>query len=35
MNNRSIKKWIKPVIFVLVGAALGFLYYLNIGCSGT
>lgn len=35
MNNQNIKKWIKPIIFILVGAGLGFLYYFNIGCVGT
>lgn len=29
----KLKKWLRPVLFTLGGAAAGYLYYRFVGCS--
>jgi len=29
-----VKQWLRPALFLLGGAAVGFLYYLFFGCKG-
>ena len=31
--KKSIKKWLRPVLFTLGGALTGFMYYTLVGCS--
>lgn len=31
--KKSIKKWLRPVLFTLGGALTGFVYYTLVGCS--
>lgn len=31
--KKKWKKWIRPILFTLVGALLGLAYYTFIGCS--
>jgi|LSQX01.3.fsa_nt_gb hypothetical protein len=33
MIKEKIKKYIRPIIFTLVGAIIGLLYYKFVGCS--
>lgn len=31
--KKKLKKWLRPVLFTLGGAAVGYLYYRFVGCS--
>ena len=31
--KETIKKWIRPVLFILGGALVGFAYYYFVGCT--
>ena len=31
--KEKIKKWLKPVLFIVGGALVGLAYYCRVGCS--
>lgn len=33
MKAQDMKKWVRPALFTLGGALVGFLYYYFVGCA--